>query len=300
MVDWDREAVLADAEGRFLLERLIEREYSVRALSPDGGSTTVKVRPPVDDVTIVVPRTGALAVTVIGVSSRWEIDVLSADRNGVHAQTTFDVSGQGLMEALMPGKYVVRAKGDGEVVEASAVVLAGEETVVVLEARAGATIRGKVTYYPSGRAASDLKCFAAGAFGDVNDEGEFVLRDVPSGEVTVSCNSYDYTQGLRMIDAEADVRAEPAAEADVEVFAVDLGKPSLDETSRGLGNQSRRCPRQRGRGAGNRSAGSCGGGVPNTRPTAGGAPGSPARRREHVDHAGVGVALLANDGCDRV
>jgi len=231
--NWDRQPVLTDEDGRFVLENLAEQgHYTVYAHRKGGGEATAEHVAAGSDVELAIEDTAVLAGTVAlaGGGSPRRFEVIAADATtGVSESDVFEGSGgRWRLESLPPGKYTITVDAaEGNTKTEVELAEGAEITNIALELTPRVTIVGRLVDGASGEPVPGLKVSASSEGStmlmfddedgtkadqpDISDAaGRFVVKDAPSGKVTLMVmapsvmneNEYGWTWISRRVPAE--------------------------------------------------------------------------------------------------
>ncbi len=236
-VSVDRYAEVAtDAQGGFRFEGLVRDTASLRVLDASGASVERNdVRVGDEALVIVLPRTGAIAGTIVSSGDDWDVTVMPlGDDRRTRRRWTSDVRGTSFLAAgLASGSYEVRVSGPAGAGKTTVEVRPGETLPVVIEISGSATIRGTARLFPGGTPAAGLDCSAGSAHDRSAEDGTFVLKNAPAGAVVdVDCVAPDFA---RVGGASVDVPANGTASVDVHVMEIDMESLGPSSASGDLG-----------------------------------------------------------------
>ena len=224
-------SVLSDEEGRFEIRDLAPGTYNLDARSADGGETeVVGIASATTNVTIKLPRPGAVDGTLVGFSNV-PLVTASTTTADLHFGTIAIVDGTTFAATgLTPGHYVIEAQAGAEVDGATVDVRSGETAHVTLTSRGRAAIDGRVTELDTQAPLAGMRCDAnlsiggqmsgvppdpsRQAFSDA--KGHFHV-DAPAGHVRVFCF---FPMGGARSPAGTDLDTTPNAVASVELISV--------------------------------------------------------------------------------
>ncbi|MBK9032954.1 MAG: carboxypeptidase regulatory-like domain-containing protein [Myxococcales bacterium] len=213
-------------DGRFRFAALPRGTYALRATTAAGDEGIVtRIVSPAERVQLVVHAGGSIVGTLEGFAVTPQITAKRVD-------ASVETSNRGLVdgatfriEGLAPGRYLVTAQSASDGDAATIQVTAGRQTPLTLRSSGHGTVRGHVREYGSQRGIAGDMCNLVVRDGDligppmpvtlvnVDDDGGFVFRDVPAGDVVISCvgNGATHSSGLGALtlppggDLERDV-----------------------------------------------------------------------------------------------
>lgn len=224
-----------DADGTFRFEALPRGTYALRAATATGAEgVAAGVATPAERVQIVVQAGGSIAGTLEGFAVTPQIVAKRVDES-VDSSTRGFVDGKSFrVDGLAPGRYLVTAQSMSDAAAATVQVTAGDQTSVTLRSGGHGTVRGHVREYGMPRGVAGETCNLVVRDGDligppvpatlvdVEDDGGFVFRDAPAGDMVISCvgNAGVYSAGVR------PVKLPPGGDVEVEVLVVKCDAPA--------------------------------------------------------------------------
>jgi hypothetical protein len=191
------------ADGAFLFEGLAPGAHVLRVSAGDGGESVQQVTAGDLNVVITIGRVGAIRGELQGFDSVPRVTIESLD--GTPRSIAPVVNGTKFRaDNISSGRYLVSAiggrGGDVRVVD----VTRDSPSDVQLVSRGTGDIEGMLTELPSGKPLAGFRCFAALRAGGFRShpsmwspassevsggDGKFRLRDVPAGDISVTCTA---------------------------------------------------------------------------------------------------------------
>lgn len=230
-------------DGKFRFAALPRGTYAIRATTAAGAEGIVTaIVSPAERVQIEVQTGGSIAGTLEGFTVMPQIVATRVDESVDGATRGFVNGTMFRIEGLAPGRYLVTAQSASDASAATTQVTAGSQTTLTLRSGGHGTVRGHVREYGSQRGMAGETCNLVARDGDligppvpatlvdVDDDGGFVFRDAPAGDVVISCvgNAATHSAGVRSLnvppggDREIDVVISKCDAPSSRGFRVDL------------------------------------------------------------------------------
>jgi RNA polymerase sigma-70 factor (ECF subfamily) len=189
-------STMTDSAGRFVLDRVVAGRYGLRAEGPDGATSEQYELATGTEITLVLPRAGAIEGTLTGFAAAPTVIVTD---HGYRVRTVIAERGRFRVDGLSPGAYAVIAQDRVGGASVSVQVRSGVREVVELNSRGMGTIEGRVVALRTGAPVAAARCAAApaadgfaswwtaGVTAETDESGRFRLDPVPAGPVHVEC-----------------------------------------------------------------------------------------------------------------
>jgi protocatechuate 3,4-dioxygenase beta subunit len=210
-LEWGREPALTDQDGKFMIDKLADGSYFVRAYRRGGGDAIVEHIKIGATVTITIPTTGSIAGTVVAAdgASPDEVEVQVRNRKVGFERTErfFRTHGVFAMRDLPAGDFDVSATAlEGDALAAVSLGDGEHKEGVTLTLVARAHVRGQVLSLDDGTPVAGMTVTLwlphsnAQSKGSDDHEltdatGHYEISDAPTGRAYVWAAPKDYSVG---------------------------------------------------------------------------------------------------------
>jgi protocatechuate 3,4-dioxygenase beta subunit len=221
---------VTDEEGRFTLADLAAGAYELKIAHDDGISATRQVQAPAADLRVELAPSGTVRGRVVDAATRapvaaFQVHLTRQPRPGRAADDFADgrseeieaADGTFVVEGLPPGAATLYVRAEGyrmRTIENVAVTGDADAPAIDVALEPGVAIKGRVT--ADGAALADAQVSGgvqgghedSGATSDEN--GDYELKGLPAGEVTLRVSKQGYQSARRTVDARPGTRVDIA------------------------------------------------------------------------------------------